>query len=329
MKTTTIFEISKLLNLSPSTVSRALKDHPDIASETKKRVLDLAKKMDYEPNVFAVGLRKNKSKEIGIIVPNLSGFFYDSFIAAVEEEAKKIGYSLVILLSGDDSDVELANLKTCRQRRVDGILVCVTANSRNKEYFEKLQSLDSPLIFFDKIPDIAEANTVCVADETSARMAANALMKKNKKDILSIFGDLAFSITRKRLDAYTKAFEEQDKRNQIHVVHADSTDAAFREVQHALQNGHSKCDAIFCMSDEILIGAMKAVQSLGLVSKMSVIAISNGFFPKLYYPEITYVETSGYKLGKLAFQRTVNLIEGTRTVQNLTVESLLVEGGSL
>lgn len=329
MKTTTIFEISKLLNLSPSTVSRALKDHPDIATETKKRVLEMAQKMDYEPNVFAVGLRKNKSKEIGIIVPNLSGFFYDAFIASVEEEAKKIGYSLVILLSGDDSDVELANLKTCKQRRVDGIMICLTANSQNQEYFEKLQSQEIPLVFFDKVPELPNSNTVCVADEASAAIAAHTLIARNKHSTLSIFGDLGFSITRKRLDAYKKVFANYAPAAQATIVHAASTDQATQAVMEAWQYKSHSFDAIFCMSDEILIGAMKAVQKLGTMNKIGVIAISNGFFPRLYHPEITYVETSAYKLGKLAFQRAVNLIEGPYNTQQLIVDSALVEGGSL
>ena len=106
MENVTLKRIAEVLGLSISTVSRALKNHPDIAPETRKKVLELARKLDYEPNLYAVGLRTRKTKEFAVIVPNLSGFFYDSFISAVEQEARLLGYSLFILLSGDDPDLE-------------------------------------------------------------------------------------------------------------------------------------------------------------------------------------------------------------------------------
>lgn len=329
MKTTTIFEISKILNLSPSTISRALKNHPDIAPETRKRILEVAEKLDYEPNLFAVGLRKNKSREIAVIVPTLSGFFYDSFISAVEEEARRLHYSLVVLLSGDDPEVELQNVKTCKQRRVDGILLCVTSRTTDTAYFSKIQAAGVPLIFFDKVPEMPDVNTVCVADETAAQLAADALISKQKKAVLAIFADLHFSITKKRLDAFRSVFQKAGMLDSLDIEHALNSIEAETIVKNAFSE--SKHDAIFCMSDEILIGVMKSMFIANAVPgrDLSIIAISNGFFPKLYHPEVTYVETSGYKLGKLSIKRMMELIDGSKDFKNLIVESSLVEGGSL
>lgn len=327
MKNTTIFEISKVLKLSPSTVSRALKDHPDIAPETKKRILDLVKELDYEPNHFAAGLRKSESREIGIIVPTLTGFFYDSFITSVEEEARKNHYTLMVLLSGDDPDIEQQNVKMCKQRRVDGMMVCVTSRTTDVSYFQKIQSQQIPLLFFDKVPEINEANTVCVADATAAQMAAHELIAKNKSSVLSLFADTRFSITKKRITAFTQTFQQAGRGDAITIDYALSSEEAEQVVLKALTE--KKHDAIFCMSDEILIGTMKALQRLNMVNQLSVIAISNGFFPTLYNPEITYIETSGTKLGKLAFRRLLELIKGDKTFQQSSVDSLLVHGGSL
>lgn len=327
---TTVFELSKILKLSPSTVSRALKNHPDIAPETRKKVLELAQKLDYEPNLYAVGLRTRRTKEFAVIVPNLSGFFYDSFISAVEQEARLLGYSLFILLSGDDPAVEIANLKVCIQRKVEGVFACITPQTKEFTHFEKMQKIDLPLVFFDKVPFQNGFTKVCVADEQAARLAADSLINSRRKRILSIFGDMQMSISKRRHDAYLQVFDEHSLSDEVIVDFATNAEEARQRVFLAFGKTE-KPQAIFCMSDEILIGAMKAVQMMELKvpDEIALISISNGFFPKLYHPEITYVETSGYKLGKLAFDRMIAYIQGRKEAEELIVESVLVQGGSL
>jgi len=331
MKTTTIHVISKLLNISPSTVSRALNGHVNIAPATKARVLEAAKKLNYEPNLFAVGLRQNNSREIAIIAPSLSGFFYDSFISAAEAEAKKLGYSLVILLSGDDLETEFQNLKTCKQRRVSGVMICVTSKTTKEEYFRNFSDYDIPILFFDKVLEMNGATRACVDDERAASLVAESLIRHNKKNVLSIFGDIHFSISQMRLAAYQQTFSQAGAGNTILIEHAHSAEESRTLVLAALRK-EIKPDAIFCMSDEILTGAMKAIQILGLKipADVGVIAISNGFFPKLYHPEITYAETSGYGLGVLALQGLMNLMNNKATQAKTWIqESKLIEGHSL
>lgn len=327
MKNTTIFELSKILKLSPSTISRALKDHPDIAPETKQRILALVKEMDYEPNLFAAGLRRSESREIGIIVPTLTGFFYDSFITAVVEEARKQKYTIVVMLSGDDPEIEQQNIRICKQRRVDGIMVCVTSQTRDVSYFEKIQNQQIPLLFFDKVPDMPASNTVCVADNRAAEIAASELIKKNKQSVLSLFADTNFSITQKRLVSYQQAFQDSGKSDHCMIRYARSSEEAEQIVLDEVTK--NKYDAVFCMSDEILIGTMKALQCMKSQNTISIISISNGFFPTLYEPEITYVETSGRKLGKQAFARMLQLMQGDTGKQHIEVEAVLIGGGTL
>lgn len=331
MKTTTIHVLSKLLNISPSTVSRALNDHVNIAPATKARVLEAAKKLNYEPNLFAVGLRQNTSREIAIIAPSLSGFFYDSFISAAEAEARKLGYSLVILLSGDDPQTEIQNLKTCKQRRVSGVMICVTSKTTQEEYFRNFIDYEIPILFFDKVLEMRDATRACVDDERAAALVAESLIKHKKKKILSIFGDIHFSISQKRRAAYQQTFAQAGAGSSIMIEYAHSADESCNLVLAALST-ENQPDAVFCMSDEILTGAMKAIQILDLKipADIGVIAISNGYFPKLYHPEITYAETSGYGLGVLALQGLMNLINDKTTVTKTWIqESKLIEGNSL
>jgi LacI family transcriptional regulator len=328
MNNTTLKKISEILGLSISTISRALKDHPDISGKTKQRVVELATTLDYEPNANAINLRTSNSKLFGLIVPSISNWFYNSFISSVEEESRRNGYSLMILQSGDDPMIEINNLKLCRQNRITGLFICLSPNTTNIEPFLKLKEINVPVIFFDKVPENSNANKVCVADALSANMAANAILKSNKKKVLGIFGNPQLLITKKRLEAFTNSINEKVNKVKLVTQHASSSDEA--EAITALQL-KQKPDTVFCMSDEILIGTMKAIQKKGLKipEDIAVITISDGKIPKLYTPEITYVETSGYKLGRLAFSSMMACLGGSTFIQELTIESLLVEGSSL
>jgi LacI family transcriptional regulator len=327
---TTVFELSKMLKLSPSTVSRALKGHPDIAPETRKRVLELARKLDYEPNAYAVSLRTNTSREFGVIVPSLSGYFYDSFIAAVEEQARSQGYSLIILISGDDPKVELDNLRICKQRRTVGIFISVSSRTANYEHFQRLQQQEMPVVFFDKVPERLACHKIRFDDEKAAGMAADYLIQKGKRNVLSLFGDPNMSITKWRAEAFSRTFDEKGMEQNYSTQFALNSEMADKAVIKAMKS-NTKPDSIFCMTDEILIGAMKALQVLGskIPNDVGILSISNGSFPLHYFPEVTYIETSGIKLGNLAFSHMMDFLSGEKDLIELSVEPVLVEGGSL
>ncbi len=314
-----------MLSLSISTISRALKNHPDISEKTKQRVTELANALDYEPNANAIHLRTSKNNLFGMIVPTVANFFYDSFIDAVEEDCRKNNYTLLILQSGDDPIIELENIKLCRQNRISGLFACISTQTVDLDPFFKLKGLDIPVIFFDKVPEDSNCNKVCVADALSASIAAHTILEKKKKKVVALFGNKNLSITKKRLAAFDTAINKKIKTT---ILHANNSAEAEELTSRSLQE---KPDTVFCMSDEILTGSMKAIQKAGLNIPLdiSVIAISNGFIPTLYFPEITYVETSGYKLGKLAFSSMMACLAGNTLAQELTIESLLVKGGSI
>jgi LacI family transcriptional regulator len=329
MTNTTLKKISEILGLSISTISRALKDHPDISAKTKQRVIELANTLDYEPNVNAINLRTSNSKLFGLIVPSIANTFYNAFIASVEEECRRNGYSLMILQSGDDPAIELTNLKLCRQNRITGLFVCISPETTDITAFVKLKEIEVPVIFFDKVPDNNNCNKVCVGDSQSATMAANAIIGKKKQKVLAIFGNPQLLITKKRLAAFTSTLTERGA-DKIKIITGHATSSAEAEaltLHHLKENP----DTVFCMSDEILVGTMKAIQrkQLKIPGDISVITISNGEIPKMYFPEISFVETSGLKLGKLAFSSMMACLAGSTFIQELTIESLWVEGGSL
>ncbi len=329
MENITLKRISEVLNLSISTVSRALKNHPDISAATKKRVNELAQSLDYEPNINAINLRAKKNRVLALIVPTIAGFFYSSFISAVEEECRANDYTLIILQSGNDPETEKNNLSVCRQNRISGLFVCLATNTANMAAFDKFNEADIPLIFFDKVPEGDVYNKICVADEEAARLAAELLIEKKKDNILALFGNKNLSITKTRLKSFTETMAKQKK-----VIKNFEHCNNFTEAKNMTTEYFSKKispDAVFCMSDEILIGVMKSLQDLKIPipEKAAVVALSDGFWPQLYSPEITYIETSGYKLGKLAFTRMMNCMEGKTKPVEMFINSPVIKGGSL
>lgn len=330
MRQSTLKELSEALGLSISTVSRALKNHPDISERTKKKVRELATAMEYEPNPYAVQLRTQQSNVLGVMVPTVDNFFYDSFIAAIEHEARLNGYSLLIMQSKDLSEVEQNNLKIFRKNMVVGVFASISIETSEMEPFRKMEEMGIPIVFFDRVPEVHGFYKVCLSDEIAARLAAEAIIQKKKKNVLALFGHPHLSICKLRHASFIETFREMAPETNLQVAWPEFMEASRIEVLKAFGK-KNKPDAIFCMGDMILIGVMYAIHELELKvpEDVSVIGISNGLMPTLYNPKITYVETSGHKLGKLSFKQMMSRLGDEITAEEVFLESILVKGGSL
>lgn len=330
MQQSTLKKLSEALGISISTVSRALKDHPDISDATKLKVKELAAVMEYEPNSYAVQLRTRQSNVLGLLVPSIDNFFYDSFIAAVEDEARKFGYSVMIMQSRDSVEIETANLNIFRKNMAMGVFATVSIATDDMAPFHKLEDLKIPVIFFDRVPEENGFYTVCLSDADAARLAAEAIIEKKKQNVLALFGHPHLSISKVRSKTFVDTFKQQLPSANITLDFPEQPEPSKEIALKALQSDNPP-DVIFCMGDLILIGVMRAIHQLNLKvpDDVAVIGISNGFIPTMYNPVITYVETSGYKLGKLSFSQMLGRLKGEDVTENVCVESILVKGGSL
>ena len=326
----TLKNIAEMLQISISTVSRALKNHPDIAEDTKRKVQELAEVMDYEPNAFAVYLSTQQSKVLGVIVPEISNFFYHSFVASLEKEARKKEFSLIILQSGNDPALEEANLKLCKLNRVAGIFVALTSDTSDISVFKRIIVSGIPIVFFDKVPDDPQCIKVTMADTEVGKIAANTIHQKKKKHILALFGSPNMSVTRKRKQGFVNELKRLSPLIEISTATANNSDEAKSLVLEKLTS-NKNIDTVFCMSDEILTGAILAINQLKLnmPKDIAVLAVSNGFIPKLINPSITYVETSGAVLGKKAMNTFMEVLEKGFTKKTEQINSKLIEGGSI
>lgn len=329
MQQSTLKKMSEVLGISISTVSRALKDHPDISAATKQKVQELAKAMEYEPNAYAVQLRTRRSNVLGILVPSITNMFYDSFIAAVEEDARANGYSVLIMQSGDSAVTEADCLQVFRKNMIMGLFAAVTVETDDMSQFDKMELMDVPIVYIDRVPEGNKYTKVAMADADAARIAAETIILHKKKKVLALMGHPHLSLTKLRQQAFVNTFKAKAPATELILHHPDTTVPSYEIASRELRE--KKPDVIFCMGDLILMGVMKAVHEMNLKvpGDVSIIGISNGFIPTLYHPKITYVETSGRKLGKLAFEQMMLRLRNEPVAENVCVPSILIEGGSL
>lgn len=330
MQQSTLKVLSESLGISVSTVSRALRDHPDISEKTKQRVKELAEALEYEPNNYAVQLRTRQSNILGILVPCIDNFFYDTFIAAVEEEARMQGYHVMIMQSRDSAELENANLLLFRKNRVSGLFASISIETEDMSLFNKLKESDIPVIFIDRVPEQDGYNKVCQPDDAAAQLAADTIISRNKKNVLALFGHPHLSITKKRFDSFTKTFAAKAPMVTLRTDYPENIEESKKVALKFLQQP-DRPDVIFCMGDLILMGVMQAIHELNLKvpDEVAVISISNGLIPTLFAPKVTYVETSGYKLGKLAFSQMLKSLQQKSISEEVFVEAILVPGGSI
>ncbi|MCU4165895.1 LacI family DNA-binding transcriptional regulator [Carboxylicivirga caseinilyticus] len=332
-KNITIIDIAKQLGVSKSTVSRALKDHPDISKATKDRVNALAKKLKYKPNATAISFRQQRSRIIGLIVPQISPFFFPSIIKAVEKEVHKRGYNLMILQSGESEKRERDNLEILLHNNVDGILASVSRKTQNFDHFESLIEEHIPIVFFDRIPKNIKADCVLIDDFDGAYRAVEHLIKTGRKKISICIGNPNLLISQNRLEAYKKALNDYALPFDDNlVISGESTLEAYKATDDLINSSH-KTDSIFAISDLTMSGVMQAIykNNIQVPDKIAVIGFCESIFSKMYQPTLSYINPLGKKIGKKAAQLLLDRIdneESQNSIKQILLSGELVINGS-
>ncbi len=304
-KPITIIDIAKLLGVSKSTVSRALKDHPDIGKSTKEAVNLLAQQLNYKPNAVAMSFRNKKSNVIGLIVPHISPFFFPSIIEGIEHEVNKRGYNLMILQSNESYEREKNNLDILMSNNVEGILASVSKNTTDLSHFTNLLEANTPIVFFDRIPKNIPADMVLVDDVSGAFKAVEHLIQIGRKKIAICLGNPNLLISSNRLEGYKKALEKYNiPFKEQYIISGQSTNETERET-HKLFELKEKPDAILAISDLTMSGIMKVVYSkkINVPADLAVIGFCENTFSQMYNPPLTTIDPMGLEIGKIATER--------------------------
>ncbi|WP_278380648.1 LacI family DNA-binding transcriptional regulator [Chryseobacterium arthrosphaerae] len=306
MKRITIKDLAKMLNISTSTVSRALKDHPDISSSVKHKVKEAAEALNYVPNDFAISFRKNSSKVIGLIVPEISMFFLPSIINGISSVLNKEGYRFFILSSNDSYETEKEHIETCINSRVDGVLISLTNETKDAEHLKRLKEMEIPVIIFDKTVPQQTFESVIFDNIKTAEQCAEKLIDQNCNNILAIFGDENLEITQSRLRSFENRIR-QSPAVQLHILFCKSADMVKQKLDILLDD-HS-FDGFFAMSDETLMGLHSSLikRNLNNTNK-KVVAISEGTLPKYLDETYEYQINDGYRMGTFAATKLMEAI---------------------
>lgn len=329
----TIKDIARELGISPSTVSRALKDHPDISQETKNLVNELATKLHYRPNVIALSLRSQKSNVIGVIIPEIVHYFFSSVISGIEEVANENGYSVMISQSGEDYSKEVATCDTFLNGIIDGILVSVTKETKEYDHFKRLEEEGIPIVFFDRMVEEIHADSVIIDDLGGAYQATEHLIIQGRRKIVHFQGPQNRLIGQNRLNGYLKAMSDNgvviDKSL---LIPCDNFHSALIETQKLIDN-KVKFDSIFTVNDFTAAGAIKVLQRNGLKvpQDISVVGFGDDLTAEMLDPALTTVKQPGFEMGKKAMEMLIHRIRQTKpepTKTEILKTSLVVRDSS-
>ena len=329
-KVTTLKEIAKTLDLSISTVSRALNNHPDISEITKERVQQLADKLNYAPNLFAKGFRSHRSHILGVIVPNITHYFTSTILKGILEEAEKRGYRVIISESKNSETKQSEMLRTMCQFGVDGILLALSRKSKSVETI--LKTLDMvPLVMFDKVSDKIPCTQVIIDEEIAAYNVVEHLINTGKKRIAIIKETENSFNSEKRYAGYLRALKEHDIQidEKIILSTEDISLKKGRMMTNILLSLKNRPDAIFAITDTAAIGAIKALHKykVKIPEEIAVVGFSNSIHSTIIQPALTTVDQPGEKIGKTAVKYLVKEIENQKneiTTKTITVKTNLI-----
>ncbi|HDR67646.1 MAG TPA: LacI family transcriptional regulator [Bacteroidaceae bacterium] len=318
----TIKDIARELGISPSTVSRALKDHPDISPETKKQVKELVEKLNYKPNPIALSLRSHKTNIIGVIVPEMVHHFFSTVISGIEEKAIGVGYNVMIYQSNEIYEREVLNAQAILSNRVDGVLVSISKTSMKFGHIREILEHDIPVVFFDRAPEEIPADKVVVDDFTGAMDAVEHLIKTGCRRIAHFAGPQHLQIGYQRQRGYISALEK----NRLEVdydliVKCDTLEDALI-MTPGIMGLPDPPDAIFAVNDLTAAGALKVLKKLGLrvPEDISIIGFTDGLVAKVTDPPLTSVSQHGYEMGDLAAKILLGRIQNGMDLKNPMTE---------
>ncbi len=308
----TIKDIARELGISPSTVSKALKGHPDISDTTIKSVKELVVKWNYKPDPIALSLQRGSGNTIGVIVPEIVHYFFSTVIGGIEDLAYESGYQVMFCLSNESYEREVKAAETLIGNRVEGILVSMSKVTRNTDHFRKIADSGIPLVFFDRICEDMETDRVIVDDESGAYEATCHLIKTGCKNLIHLSGPQNLLIGKNRKNGFIRALKDHNLNvDDNNIIRCDTEDYA-RNIIPGLLERKPLPDGFFAVNDLTAATTMKIVKSSGykVPDDISIVGFTSGLISDLTDPQLTSVFQDGYSVGreavKLLFERLVS-----------------------
>jgi LacI family transcriptional regulator len=313
MSQVTIKDLASTLGLSVSTISRALHNHPDIKSETKKTVISLAEELGYKPNIVARNLKAKYSNQIGIIVPEIKHDFFAKAISGIEEIAYRDGFSVIISQSNEDEEREKINANSLYLHRTAGMIVSLSQTTHNIDHFINLMKKGVKIVFFDRVYEGLDSYQVVIDDFQASYNAVDYLISKGRKNIVHLAGPQVLLNCKGRLEGYKQAVLDNglpfDER--LVIIGGMHEGDGTKELGILIETG-IKFDAVFAVNDPVAIGSSVTLKKLGygIPDDVAIIGFSNNPITGYVTPSITTVEQPSYEMGKKSASILISLIKG-------------------
>lgn len=309
----TIKDIAEELNLHHTTVSRALRDHPDVNKKTRKAVLQAARKHNYIPNSFAKSLRSAKSKTIVVMVPAVKNFFFSEVLGVISNLASKEGFSVMIYQSNEEDKIEFQNLVAIMENRVAGVIASVANVEKNRDKYLQLENLGIPVVLFDRCFNDDRISKVVIDNHKGAYDATEYLIQSGRKEIAFYRGKPGNPVFDSRLKGYTDALGNHGIPYQEHLLFSGGLDLKDgNRLVRQLANIEKRIDAILCTVDMVALGVITGAREMGLdiPSDLALIGFDNEPAGRIIRPALTTVAQPVDLVGSTAFQLLLAQING-------------------
>lgn len=322
-KEVTIYDLAQELNVSPSTVSRALKDHFSIGKEMINLVKQHAKQRGYRPNSIAASLRRNKTNTIGIITSWINRPFMSSLISGVEEEAARAGYNVIISQSHDSYEREVANAKALYDSRVGGVIVSLAMETRKYDHFNQFVENDIPIVFVDRVSEEFRADRVIIDNFAAGFMATRHLIEQGCKRIAHFAGAQQRNVYRERQRGYLEALRQHDLPiDETLIVRGDilNSEEGMKMANHVLDLPHPP-DGIFSPNDTSAVSAILCAKKRGIKipKELAIIGFNNDPVSVIVEPQLSTISHPAIDMGRIAARQVLKHKDNRDIVTSETI----------
>jgi DNA-binding LacI/PurR family transcriptional regulator len=318
LESITIKDIAKALNLSYSTVSRAIQGSYKISEATRRTVQEYADLHNYRPNLSAQSLKNQRSRSIGVVLCNIPNVFFSEVISGIESVASNSDYLVIITQSQESYEREVKNVHNLAWRSVDGLLVSLSAESEDLGHFTQLHDQGMPIVFFDRVTDKLKTHRVVADNHGGAYNATRHLIDCGYRRIAHVTSSPHISITRERREGYERALQEQgiDVSEQYikYCMHGGMLVEEIEKAMDELLSLPEPPDALLSASDRLTMGCYSLIHKRGLriPDQIAIAGFSNFNSPELFFSSLTTVRQPAFEIGKTATELLINLIESKR-----------------
>lgn len=335
-KDITIYDIARVLQLSPATVSRGLKDHPAINIKTRKRITDMAREMGYRSNNFASNLRRQKTNTIGIIIHELKSQFISSVLAGIEKVTTEAGYDLIIGHSSETYRKEASNAHNLFHKRVDGLIASLAFDTKDLEHYEPFVQKGIPIVFFDRVEENNYGTRVVIDNVRAGYEATSHLATQGCRRIAHITASLNRNVYADRLKGYQQALKDHGiKYNPDYLLVNDLSETDAIRAARQISQMNPIPDAVFITNDFCAAVFSQALKDNGLrvPEDIAIVGFNNDAISKIVQPNLTTINYPGEEMGERAAMSLIDQLNGVpsaRSTETIIIRSeLIIRNSSL